>query len=738
MSDRNKPITQFSVSLLAAACSASVLGQAHNEAIEEIIISTPFQQTQAETALPIGILGGEELQEKVSNSLGDTLKNEIGINSASFGPSLGHPVIRGQTGNRVSVLQNGTGVTDASNQSPDHAEGVDALLAERLEVIRGPATLLYGSGAVGGVVNVIDNRIPTTLVPENSFIIDHSHNTANDGGRTVFRLDGAAGQVGLHVNGFKRDSDKDVDIPGLAIDEAALEELEELRHAAAGEGEEEHEEHEEHEEIENTDGFIGNSDADSQGFGAGLSFIGDGGLLGFAVNRLDNNYGLPQGTHSHGHEEHGEHEEEGEEHEGEEHEGEEHEEHGEVEAVRIDLEKTRYEARAQLESLFGPFSNLSATVGYTDYEHSELEFFEDGDMEVGTLFENDGFEGRVTVDRGAGQTWAGVYGLQFSATEFSAIGEEAFIPRSDVGSVGLFGVERFSGERTSVELGFRVEEGSVEPANCGSDDTALSLSGSVLYDLNDESNLLFGVSRSERNPTVEELFSNVSVDSCAPVADPESLVLHAATGLLEIGNPDLEKETANNFELGLRKHAGRFTGELSVFHNEIDDYVYLDITGEEFEEQLFARYLAQDATFTGIEGELGITLAQLDSSDIELRLFGDLVRAELDDGENVPRIPAAKFGAELRWIGPNWSAHLHSTRVEEQDRVAALELPTDGYTLLSAYADYHWSLGDRGDLKLYGRAENLLDEEIRNHTSFLKLFAPEPGRSFMLGLCFEY
>lgn len=723
----------------------------HIESINEILVSTPFQATTAETALPIGVLSGEELQEKVVNNLGATLKNEIGINNASFGPSLGHPVIRGQSGNRVSVLQNSVGVTDASNQSPDHAEGVEPVLAERLEVIRGPSTLLYGSGAVGGVVNVIDNRIPETLPAETEIVIQQSHNTVNDGNKTVFRLDGSAGNLGFHLSGVTR-SNNDVSISGLAIDEAGLEAQEELVAARLEHDEDHDEDHDgdpgedhgdehgeehgdEHEELENTDGFISNSDAEADSAIAGLSYIGERGFIGFSVNRLESDYGLPAGSHSHSHE-HGE-EEHSEEHD---HDEEEHgEEHGEVDFVRINMEKTRYDARAMWEFGDGWFETLRANVGYTDYEHAEVEYFEDGDQEVGTLYSNSGFEGRFTLDRAATGAWSGVYGLQFTDTDFSAIGEEAFIPPSAVNNVGIFGVERFSGARYSVELGFRLESNAVDPGGqCGYDDSTLSLSSSLLYDLSSESNVLLGLSRSERAPTVEELFSNVSLDGCGRFADDEDLVSHAATGLLEIGNPNLDKETASNLEIGFRKHSGDITAELSAYHNRINEYIFLDLGGEEVEGQPVAEYLTGDARFTGVEGKITFGLMETAAANLELSLFGDLVRARLEQGGNVPRIPPAKLGAELRLVGSQWSMHMHVTNAQEQNDVGDLELPTDGYTELSLYGDYHWALGESSELKVFVRGDNLLDEEIRNHASFLKYFAPEPGRGVTVGMRLDF
>jgi len=705
---------------------------------EEIIVSTPFAQTAAETALPVSSLSGEELREKLGNSLGETLRNEIGISSSSFGTGVGHPVIRGQSGNRVSVLSNGVGVTDASNQSPDHAEGIEAALADRIEVVRGPATLLYGSGAVGGVVNVIDQRIPDQLVESPQFFVEQSHNTVNNENKTVVRLDLASDQLAFHFDAFSRDNDN-VEIPGFAVDEHAIEEFEELLHGHEDEHHDDDDDHDDdhEEEFENTNGFISNSGGESDGGSVGFSWVGDRGFIGFSVSGLDNNYGLPAGTHSHGHDEHEEDHEE-EEHEDDDGHEDEHE-HGDVEFVRIDMEKTRYDFKGRFDFEGGLFSSLDFAIGLTDYEHSEVEYFEDGDIEVGTQFSNEGVEGRLTLNHAHSESRSGVWGLQFTDTDFSAVGEEAFIPLSNVRNIGVFGVERFSQGDFTGEFGLRYEWADTDAgARCDSSNNVLSLSASGLYSVSDSSNLHVGLSRSQRTPTVEELYSNVDAATCATYADNEDLTLHAATNLLEIGNANLSEETANNIEFGFRQFAGPLTGQFSIYHNSIDDYVYLDINGDEFEEQLFARYVADDATFFGLEGEVSFSLFERDSNGLEMTMFGDLVRAEFDSGAHVPRIPAAKYGSELRYYGEDWSVHLHVTRVEQQSRAGATELATPGYTLLSLYGDYHWSFAGGQELKLFARGDNLLDEEVRNHTSLLKNFSPEPGRGFTLGLRFDY
>jgi len=719
----------------AIALSTQATAQTHEEdELVEIVVTAPFEESEAETTLPITILAGEALREQAANSLGETLRNEIGISNSSFGTSVGHPVIRGHSGNRVKVLQNGTTVTDASNVSPDHAEGVEAIMAERLEVIRGPSTLLYGSGAIGGVVNVIDNRIPDSLVEETQFVLQQSRNSVNEEDSTVVSLDASSGNFAFHLDAFRRESEN-VDIPGFAIDEMAVEELEELIAHYLEEGhDEDHEDHDEHdddhdEEFENTRGFIGNSGSEADGATAGFSWVTDNGFIGFSVSEINNEYGLPTGAHSHGHGD--EHHDEDEDHHDE-------EGHEDVEFVRIDMEKTRYDFRTGYDFNDGFIQSFRGSLGVTDYEHSEVEYFEDGDSHVGTLFSNEGMDGRFTLTHAPMGNWTGVWGLQLEDSEFSAIGEEAFIPESDISSLGLFGVERYDAANWTAEIGIRFDQNDIDPSGaCDYDGNTTSISGSFLYDVSEQANLLFGASRSQRAPSIEELFSNVSSTTCMQFADDEDLVLHAATGLLEIGNPLLDEETSNNLEFGYRRHGDTVSGELSAYHNEIDDYIYLDFTGETHDGANLATYFQRDATFTGLEGEITFNLVDNGDSSLALSLFGDFVDAEFDRGGNIPRIAPAKAGAKLRYFGENWSVHFHVTRYTEQDDVGELELETPGYTLVSVYADYHFAVG-ASDLKLFVRGDNLKDEEIRNHTSWLKNFAPEAGRGVTMGLRYEF
>src|SRR5690606_10532520 len=189
----------------------------HSAVVDEIIVTGNLQNTRVDSTAPVNVLGGEALREKASATLGETLKELVGVNSASFGTGVGLPVIRGQSGNRVQVLQGGVSNIDAASISPDHANSVEATIAERIEVLRGPATLIYGNGAIGGVVNVIDNRIPTRVPPaELEGLLETRHDSVSDQQSSVFRLDGGANQVAWHLDGTYREAN-DTRVSGFAI-----------------------------------------------------------------------------------------------------------------------------------------------------------------------------------------------------------------------------------------------------------------------------------------------------------------------------------------------------------------------------------------------------------------------------------------------------------------------------------------------------------------------------------------
>jgi iron complex outermembrane receptor protein len=703
--------------ICTAVALASASAVAERLPMEHVLVSVPLHKKQAETALPVTVMSGEELQRQAATSIGETLRDKPGISSASFGPGVGRPVIRGQQGPRTLTLQNGTASADVSSLSPDHAVAVEALLADSIEVLRGPSTLLYGGGAIGGVVNVIDNRIPRAPQEGINGALEYRYDDASGMDNIVYRLDGGTGDFAFHLSGVSRETD-DLDIPGKAIDEDAVEEQEELLGEEHGEGEEE--------EFENTDGVIANSDSDVDAITGGGSFhFGDKGFVGLSVSYLENEYGIPPGTHGH-HEhedEHGEEEYEEEGHEAGHDEGEE-------ETVRIDMEQTRYDGMVHLHDPAPGIEVLRGFLTYTDYEHKELE-----GTEVGTRFERDTWESRVELVHGAILGAHGVVGLQWRADEFSAIGEEAYVPETDSTEWGLFLIEDFHHGNWTYEVGLRGDYVDRDPdaeTTCSQDFTSFSVSGSALWNFTADWHAGLSLARSERAPATEELFSNVDA------LDEDDLVTHAATGVIEIGDPDLDEEVSLNADLMIGWQGEKSWAELTLFYNQFEDYIFLANSGTEADETPVYLYKQDDADFYGVELESEFHLARLWQGDLSLSLFGDMISGEFDDNGDVPRLPPRRLGAGLNWSDDNLGAWVRVVDAGDQDDPGDFETDTDGYTRWDAGLDYRLPMGDQRELFFFLKWKNIGDEEVRLSTSFLRNYAPQAGESVEAGLRFAF
>jgi iron complex outermembrane receptor protein len=711
-----KRLAPLAVAVAAAGAAAEQLPMEH------VLVSVPIHKKSAETALPVTVLTGEELRRQAAATIGDTLGSKPGIANASFGPGVGRPVIRGQQGPRALTLQNGTLSADVSSLSPDHGVSVEALLADSIEVLRGPATLLYGGGAIGGVVNVIDNRIPRAPVDRVSGGIEYRYDEAPDMDSGVFRLEGGNGAFAFHLSGSTRETD-DLEIPGMAIDEGALEEQEEL---LGGHDGEEHDE----EAVENTDGFIANTDSDTDAITAGGSYhFGERGFFGLAVSHYETQYGIPPGAHGHHEEEHeGKEYQEGHE-EGEEHEEHEHEE--EEEFVRIDMEQTRYDANLHLHELGENIEVLRGFLTYTDYQHRELE-----GTETGTRFDRETWETRIEVVHTPQLLGVhGVFGLQWREDEFVAEGEEAYVPRTDSSELGLFLVEDFHRGDWTYELGLRVDwvERDPDAESADSEDfTSVSLSGSALWNFHPAWQAGLSLSRAARAPSTEELFSNVDA------TDPEELVTHAATAAIEIGDPDLDEETSLNTDLTLSWVGEDSRAELAVFYNRFEDYIFLFNSGADVDGTPVYLYEQDDAVFYGVEFEGEFHLAAIGGGDLALGLSGDMIRGEFDDNGDVARLPPLRLGARLSWSGDALGAWVSVLDAADQDDPGDFETETAGYTRWDAGVDYRWQLSGGRELLAFLKWKNIGDEEIRLSTSFLRNYAPETGQSLEAGLRFTF
>ncbi|MCB1626765.1 MAG: TonB-dependent receptor [Xanthomonadales bacterium] len=668
---------------LLLAGSAAWAQSAQDERLRKLdeieVQADPFQRNREELLQPVEVLAGAELDRRRANTLGETLDRQVGVQSSFFGPGAGRPVIRGQEGPRVQVLSDGVASQDVSTVSVDHAVTIDPFVAEQIEVIKGPAALLYGSGAVGGAVNVIDGRVPTQAV-EGGFA-----GRAQIYGDTVADTFGAAARVDagssesplvFHADAFYRDSN-DYEIPGFASHEPDEDEQA---------------------------GRVENSALETQGGALGVSLIGERGYLGLAISQFDTLYGVPGHAHEHGHEDE---DEDGPAMA----KGEEEEEEG---PVRIDMEQTRYDLAGGLQTELPWLRKLRLRSGYTDYEHVELE----GD-EIGTRFENQQTDLRLEAEHAPIGAWRGVYGLTWSDRDFAAIGEEAFVPPNQSDSVAFFLVETAELGSWNLETGARWESQTVElDSGIDRDHDALSFSLAGRRQLNEHWSTLLRFDRAQRAPGAEELFS----------AGP-----HVATGSFEIGDAELEEETSQQFEVGVHYDSDALHLELSVFHNRFDDFIYLADTGTEEDELPVRQWSQADARFTGVEGLARYHLGDTSLGHFDLTARFDHVRARLADGGDLPRIAPTRFGLGLDWTRDAWSGSLDVLRVAEQDRVAEFEEETDGYTLLGADLAYSFDWGN-SNLELFLAGRNLTDEEARVHTSLLKERAPLPGRNFMFGV----
>ena len=681
-----------------------------------VVRAMPLPQTAEDLSRPVEVLSGARLDEARASSLGETVSRLPGVQSSYFGPGVGRPIIRGLDGARVQVLSDGLASGDVSTVSADHAVSIEPFLAEQIEVLKGPATLLYGSGAIGGAVNVVDGRVPETVTDQpftgRAELRAGSGNAEKTG---MARIDAtsASGNVVFHADALHRETG-DYDIPGFA-ESAALREAEEA-------------EGEEHDEIRGT---LPNSFVRTDSGALGVSYVGERGFLGMGGSLFNTRYGVP----GHGHA--GEQEQDGE--------GE-----GEApgeDAVRIELDQRRYELRGGWNAL-GAFDTLRVKLARTEYTHTEFE-----GAQTGTVFDNESTEARGELAFGDWAGWDGAFGVQASQRAFRAIGDEAFVPASDSRDVGVFALVRRTFGPLALEAGARhdrnrIEVDEAEAIGPSRDFGATSVSLASRWHFGEDLHLSLGLDRAQRSPSAEELYSSG---------------LHVATQSFEFGNPDLDVETANRAEVGLHWHNGPFKLGASLYAVEYDDFVYLADTGVDVDGTPARIWNQADARFTGGEVDAEWTFLEGASGTWTVRGFADAVRARLtgdgtravafavprDEGVpggsdgytadialsgDLPRIASWRIGSELRWESGAWRATLGAIRHARQEQVARNESETPGYTLVNANIAWHLDTPGGNAWELFIGGNNLLDEEARSHTSFLKDLAPQPGRSVHAGV----
>ncbi|MEN5367952.1 TonB-dependent receptor [Stenotrophomonas sp. TWI273] len=680
------------------------------------VTASPLQGDAESLARPVDVLAGERLDEQKAGTLGDTVAKLPGVQSTFFGPGVGRPIIRGQEGPRVAVLSNGMGNMDASTVSADHATSIEPFLADQIEVLKGPATLLFGSGAIGGAVNVVDGRIAREL-PDRplSGRAELRGNSVNDERSGMFRLDGVSGNVVLHVDGLVRNGD-DYRIPGYAV----IDGLED--HSGH--------DHEEGDTDEPRRGRLDNSSIRTRAGGVGATWLGDDGYFGVSASTYRTNYGIPNGAHVHADDDH-DHDHDHDH--GDEEEGDEHD-------VRIDMVQNRFEAKGGIYQPTSFLKNITLRTAYTDYEHTELEA-----GTPATRFTNRGIEGRLEAVQEKIGGWDGAFGLQFGNSDFGAKGEEAFVPDTATKNIGLFVLQEKQFGAFKLELGGRHDQVKLDPTGDYRARTfdATNLSAAGIWTLNDAVDLRFGIDSSERAPTNEELYAAGA---------------HIATRSLEIGDANLKTERGQRVELGIHTHSDRVDFSASIYQTKFKDFIYLADTG--VVESLPVRlWTQQDATFKGAEAEALFHLFEGNTGDWDLRVFGDYVKAELDGSGSrsvdiavphgdhnhnytvdlantgyLPRIAPGRVGADLRWAKDGWRASVGAVRYSSQKDVAQNEEPSNGYTLVDAHFAYRWDRTDSNSYEVFLDGSNLTNREVRPHTSLLRDYSPLPGRGVAFGI----
>lgn len=646
------------------------------------------------------VLEGTELQRNQEGQIGEVLARLPGVSATSFSPGASRPVLRGFAGDRVRVLVDGIGAIDASNTSADHAVTIDPLTAERIEVLRGPAVLLYGSSAIGGAVNVLDKRIPRRVPAEPVHLdaaaaIDTAYDLREGGASLDVPL---ASSLAFHVDGSWRKTN-DVEISGFALAEPLRQDLlvdaaEELEEGHADEAE----------ELLAAAGqrdVLPSSATETWSLGSGLAWIGSGASLGVSVGYYDSLYGVPTrpGAHHH-HEQGGENEEEGEHDEG---------------AVAIDLEQWRADLRGSVELGGGVFDELTTRWGYSDYTHVELE----GD-EVGTTFAVEGVEGRVELIQHRRGGWGGSIGGQYLFRDFAAEGAEAFVPPNTTESFALFTLQEIDFDPFEIEAGLRYERTELAARTLGTARSFDGLSAALGMAWSPAPGIRLGLngSHAARAPSAEELFAD------GP---------HVATQQYEIGDPALGLETAWGVEAYVRGSRGGADFGLNLYRTWFDDFVYLDATGEEVDGLPVYRQLQQGADHFGVEAEASVPLFRAAGFRFVGDAQGDYVRATLADGSPVPRMPPLSLLGALEAQSDALDARAEVQWFDRQDRISEFETSTGGFAHVNLSLAWKPLRGGE-NVTVMLQANNLFDAEGRRHASFTKDFVPLAGRNLRLSV----
>ena len=686
--------TRFSLSILSLFTMSLTCVHAAEEAkvepvsaemLEQIVVTANrSNQTLYEQILPANVLSQDRLLLRIEPSLGETLNRLPGVSSSYFAPGSSRPILRGLGDDRVRMLQNGTSLLDVSNVSPDHAVTVDPLSLQSIEVVRGPATLLYGPNTIGGVVNVIDNRIAekrfTGSYPQGR--VDIMGGTADNSLTESAEFNWGTGPWVYHLDIFHRETEN-IEIPGFARSAA--------QRALDDPGDPQ------------PFGKLPNSFSNSEGLGLGVSHVFDKGFLGFSYSGINSDYGTV----------------------------------GEPD-VFIDLEQRRWDVRGAVYEPNVFLREMRFNFGYTDYTHTEFE-----GSDVGTLFNTDGFNGRLEFLHQAIAGFEGTFGYEVQSTDFSANGDEAFLPSVETQKHSLFFFEEKQAGKARFQFGARYDHHSNESMTSvafgpglNRDMGVFSTSAGIIYNLTENYAATASAAYTQRPPTYVEMFAD------GP---------HAATGTFEVGNANLDQEQSFSLDLSIRKKQGWITGTASTFFYRFNDYINLGNTGatDPIDDLPIFAFAATDADFYGFELEsvfhlFGAVTAPDDDQQttaatagedrLDMILRADFVHAEdRSSGDALPRIPPFRLSTAFEYARGPLTASVEGQYSAEQNRTADFELPTDSFFLINAGISYKTRLAGLDSL-CYLRGVNLTNEEARLSTSFLKDVAPLAGRGVITGI----
>ena len=692
------------VKLPLAAWLVSLSCGAVAQEMEEVIITSSLIDASSDAlSNPLHVINGQSIASDASQSIGASLDGLVGISSSDYGAAVGQPIIRGMSGSRVKVLNNGMVVRDVSGLGPDHVNDVDLNNIQQIEIVRGPSSLLYANGTIGGIINVVDNTIAKTDFEEPAFTLGLEAQTVNDGDSHDFSYQNNLG--GLNISLAYKDSQFD----NYEIPEGAV-----IHHP----GEEEEEE----------EGYLSNSDTGATAQRLGVSKTGDWGYFGLSFSDTENVYGVP--FHGDEHPVDPNAPAEPEDHEDE-------RIFAETDSNIINLEGSYVVGNGWLTKIDYHFRD-------SDYSHTEQHAEEEGPgnhpEEEPTTFTNDAKEYGAIFDL-SNDSLSQKVAINFVDEDVSVIGEEAFInpTQSKELTLGYY----VSKEYDSVHIDFGIRHDQISRNGSIADhdhpdeveyfdreinNTSYALTMSK--DINASLDVSLGFASVERAPTAVELLMN------GP---------HLATGRFEEGDPNLKAEISNNIDLSFNYQNDGYFASLTLFKNDVDNYIYLmdeheddhvggddddggDDDGGHKHELIHAEYLQQDAEFNGYELEMGKTF-DLARGSLTLSFARDAISGEFADGSNVPRITPERDIYKASYVEDELKVTLSLKDVSAQNDTATEETATDGYQMLNLNLSKTVELSQGNKLILSVFGKNLLDEVARNHSSFVKDEVPLAGRN---------